>query len=65
MQEALDKLEMEKQKKPEPVGPLVGIIIIVALLILGGIYSIIHAQYRTPDRLPYITNDPSATTTAQ
>ena len=59
MQEALEKLEGEK--KPEPMGPLFGIVIIVALLVVGGVYFIIHAQSRAPEQLPYITNDPAAT----
>lgn len=55
---------MEGEKKPEPMGPLFGIVIIVALLVVGGVYFIIHAQGRAPEQLPYITNDPAANATS-
>lgn len=35
-----------EKRKPEPIGPMVGIVIIVVVLIIGGIYFLLSEQQK-------------------
>jgi uncharacterized protein HemX len=55
----------EPPKKKEPVGPIVGVIIILVLMLVGAVYFF-HAQQEVRKRepVPYITGDAASTSTA-
>jgi hypothetical protein len=51
------------RKTHEPVGPTVGVIIILLLMLAGAIYFWSARQDSRTDSIPYIPGDTSGTTT--
>lgn len=51
------------QEHKEPIGPVVAIVIILALMLWGAVYFFkAQQEVRLRDQLPYITGDTSTTT---